>query len=104
MKIFIETKGDSSVGINGDYLELIWEGVDTKDVLDDYDDALDKPILREEIRKDFKEFFTQFLGEPAAIAFDDKCPDCGHIRKGIATCTNRYCPSGIMSYGYKEDE
>jgi hypothetical protein len=86
MKAYITTTGDPSVGINGDDLTLdgLWD--------------IDQQEDREDVRKALKAMYSDFLGEPAGVRFEDECPECGSRSKTVKVgnhdvydCTNPHC-------------
>jgi hypothetical protein len=78
------TAGDPSVGINGDEMFLVF-GVS---LLEDLD-----PEARDQLRKAFEAFASEWLDSPAAAGYSDECPDCGEVLDGAGKCAYTHCPS-----------
>lgn len=96
MKIFIASKGDRSVGIGPDLIQMTWnlpwEGMPTNE----------RELKREELRRLFQEFLDN--GE-VSVLFEDECQECGRKiekykagkRKGQwKPCGNKGCPSSSV--------
>lgn len=59
--IYVYTKGDPSVGIQGDQVHLKGMFVDND--------------TKEDLRKELSEFMTRWLGEPAEVIFSTDPPE-----------------------------
>lgn len=92
MKIYIETRGDTSVGIFPDFVEISMNR------------ELPEDDEREEIRKQLVDFWNDFLDNGRiTVRFEDECPDCGKkmpyttLKEGIGCykevweCSDPHC-------------
>jgi hypothetical protein len=97
LKIFIISKGDTSVGIQPDMIEMkwngCWKGMDSDS--------------RERVRKELHELFTGYLDDSRlSVHFEDECSECGHRlaaylkgpKKGkYKPCSYKYCECNLRN-------
>jgi hypothetical protein len=84
MKIHIWHDGDRSVGIPWDELVINWPGMDQGLRRNASD-------LREQLRRELIEFWSNAFDFPAHVRFDDECPDCRKRMTNGSRCTNPHC-------------
>lgn len=85
--ITIYTAGDPSVGIEGDHLTIEWNAVD----------PFPDPEEREESRKLLAEFWSNFLGEPAQVAFSDDPQEEEEDELDFEPFQEEFSPKGIFA-------
>lgn len=99
LKAFITTKGDRSVGIWEENIEVHFKDRELTETT-----AGERE--RKALREDLFDAFNGICGEPPVVRFEDECLDCGtRLHRTMKGNINKKCPDKSCISNYKpEDE